>query len=188
MTRRTVTIPAPNRDANARLAAAAADLVHAANHTTVALQRIARRIVDADDERTGTRGGGGGSGTPDPTFAAALPGIDGRRDDIQARLDRERLRDAIHAVEDQARNLRNLATRLAGVTGPAATLCDGRGYEGWEIPWRPHSRDEHNGWSDPTCRQGAGRSRLCPACLKRANRWRDSRGLERLDDTEHWAA
>ncbi len=178
--------------ANLRLLAAAVDLIHAANLTPAALTLIAQRITDADEDRAGLRsglaGGGHGSGISDPTAAAALPGINGYRDDAQARIDRETMRDDITALSHMARDMRNMITRLAAPGGHAVPLCDGRNYEGHGIPWTPHSRDDHNGWSDPTCRDGAGRSKLCPACLIRMNRWRERHGLERISDAEERAA
>lgn len=191
MTRR-LTIPHVNRDANVRLLAAVVDLTHAANLAGQAVTACNERIKAADDERAGIRSGlagpGAGSGVSDPTFAAALPGINGYRDDYQAKMDREQLRDDITAIWHLARDVRNLVTRLANPNREAQALCDGRGYSGFDIPWTPHSRDPHNGWSDPTCRDGAGRSKLCPACLIRMNRWRTEHDLERISDSEERAA
>lgn len=185
-------IPALTPQANGRLVAAAIDLLHAANLTPVALTAIAARIAEGDDARSAIRsgwgGGSSGSGISDPTAAAALPGIDGYRDDARARLDREQLRDDIGAALTMARDLRNMVTRIAGYGHEGQALCDGRNYTGAEVTWTPHARDEANGWHDPTCRDGAGRSKLCPACLVRMNRWRERHGLERISDAEEVAA
>lgn len=186
-------IPALTPQANGRLVAAAIDLLHAANLTPVALTAIAARIAEGDDARSAIRsgwgGGSSGSGISDPTAAAALPGIDGYRDDDRARLDREQLRDDIGAMANMARDLRNFTARLASPWGVAPqALCDGRNYEGYETPWTPYAREEVNGWSNVACDNGAGRSKLCPTCLVRMNRWRERHGLERISDAEEVAA
>lgn len=185
------TIPAIHPNANGRLLAAAIDLIHAANLTTVALQRIATRIADGDEDRSAIRsgwGGGNGHGISDPTATAALPGIDGYRDDTRARLDREQMRDDIAAISNTVRDLRNMVTRIASPDRQPQALCDGRNYTGADLTWTPHARDDANGWHDPTCRDGAGRSHLCPACLVRMNRWRERHGLDRISDAEERAA
>lgn len=191
MTRR-LTIPHVNRDANLRLVAAAIDLLHAANATSAAVRACEARIKAADDDREGIRsglsGGTHGSGVSDPVFVAALPGINGYCDDVRARLDREQLRDDIGAIWTTARDMRNMVRRLASPHHEGQALCDGRNYSGFDIPWTPHSRDPRNGWGDPTCREGAGRSKLCPACLVRMNRWRTEHDLERISDAEERAA
>ncbi len=59
------------------------------------------------------------------------------------------------------------------------SLCDGKakGYEGVALAWVPHSREPDNGWHDPTCRDAAGPTGLCDACLVRMERWRRRQGL-----------
>lgn len=182
--RRRLTIPDPSPNANLRLIAAAIDLIHAANAAPIALAAIRERIREADEDasriRSSLGGGSGGNGISRPTEHAALAFTSG--DGPRARADREQMRDDIATHDDMARATRTLFERLAGVVPEAARLCDGRELAGWQVPWTPDSRDPANGWSDPTCRNGAGRRGLCPACLIRHNRWRIEHGLDPLSD------
>lgn len=109
-----------------------------------------------------------------------------------------------NAISDQAAKIRTSAAELerrqlahhdlCRKTVPKvpaaadAALCDGRGYEGQAIAWVPHSREETNGWHDPTCRDIANYSRLCDACLIRMNRWRSRNGLDPIGVQEGKAA
>lgn len=186
MARRTITIPAVSTAANLRLVAAAVDLLYAAEGTTPALAAIRLRIAAGDEERSAVSGGLGGaigSGIGSTTESTALRCL-ASADDYAARAEREQLRDDIRTVEALARDLRNFVARIGPQRGLSARLCDGRGYEGWEVPWTPHGQESANGWADPTCRDGAGPRGLCPACLKRMNRWRARRGMDWVSDGE----
>ena len=94
---------------------------------------------------------------------------------------REELRDridgivmAVAALDDYCRHV---AGEQARVLPP---LCDGRarGYDGHQLAWSPQAKGPDRGWHDPTCRDIAGPTGLCPRCLVRMNRWR---GANRLD-------
>lgn len=99
-----------------------------------------------------------------------------RREEVRDRLDG--IITAINSLNDMLRrDLRN-----TGVLRKVPALCDGvaKGYEGHQLAWTPHSRDERNGWHSPSCRDAADESGLCPACLLRMNRWRSRNGLPML--------
>jgi len=99
---------------------------------------------------------------------------------------REQIRDDIDALETMVRDLNAMLQRTLGDRVPRSivTLCDAKakGYDGHQLAWVRYSRDPNNGWADATCREAAGRSGLCPACLVRANRWRGVHGLTLLSD------
>lgn len=77
--------------------------------------------------------------------------------------------------------------RLGTTPAPLAVvvMCTGEGYEGRELPWRPHDSDPRNGWHDPVCRDIADvrngqQLKVCPRCLRRLEAWRARNGLPPL--------
>lgn len=80
---------------------------------------------------------------------------------------------------------RQAAASLALIEGLA--LCDGRNFEGAEIPWVRHARlDAGNGWYDPGCVWIADESGLCGKCRPRERRWREHHQLAPRDmNTPH---
>jgi hypothetical protein len=82
----------------------------------------------------------------------------------------------VMAVQSLDRLCRSVGGDLADVV---PELCDGsaRSYDGHRLVWAAYSRNPHNGWHDPTCRDIAGPHGLCDTCLTRMNRWRKSQGL-----------
>ncbi len=99
---------------------------------------------------------------------------------------REELRDRLDGLEVAVNSFANFLRRTIG---PEASkipeLCNGsrstlerKAWEGHQLVWTPNSRDDRNGWHKPECRESAGPSGLCPACLLRMNRWRARNGLD----------
>lgn len=97
---------------------------------------------------------------------------------------REDLRDRLDGLEVAINELNRFCRRKLGTRLPRhiVELCDGRDYDGAKLPWVPYSHDPANGWIDPTCREAAGYSGLCPTCLKRMNAWRERNNLHRISD------
>jgi hypothetical protein len=94
---------------------------------------------------------------------------------------REQMRDDIATLETMVADFVHMLRSTLGDRVPRyiPEPCDGkaRGYEGHELPWTPHSRDPHNGWHDPACRDAADESGLCTRCKPRMNRWRREHGF-----------
>jgi hypothetical protein len=98
-----------------------------------------------------------------------------RAADTRLRLEDTRTAINTHltTIERTLDALARLYRQAAGTRVPAPVLrCDGRGLEGSDLLWTPHSRDPHNGWYSPHCADAADNSRLCPACRVREARWR----------------
>ena len=98
----------------------------------------------------------------------------------QIRDQREQIRDRLDGLIIAHRSLDDLLRRIVptDMRRRMPDLCDGKakGYEGHMDAWTPHSRDHRNGWHNPGCREIAGPTGLCDACLKRMNRWRREHG------------
>ncbi len=159
----------------------------AAPMTTRAVSHIANVINGNDGYPSATMGDGSrSSDATSVTERAALHAVEdgsdgGRKHEVYlAKVRREDIRDLRHAIVTQIRDY----VRLLGYSLPQddrkqiAMLCDGQGFEGAELPWLPNSRDERNGWHDPTCVDMADESKLCPKCKIRERRWRARNGLE----------
>lgn len=93
---------------------------------------------------------------------------------------REAVRDKINAVVAEVQELDDLCRRIAGPQArELPPICDGRarGYDGHMLAWAPQAKGPNRGWHDPTCRDIAGPTGLCPRCLVRMNRWRSDNDL-----------
>lgn len=134
-----------------------------------------------------------GGGTDATSVEAAMM----RR--YQLRADKEQLRDWLQLMEETRQAIHRICLRIiqhrADDIEPdtlprfEVTLCDGRRFEGAHIPWVPYSRDEDNGWHDPTCVDPADESGLCPKCRVREARWRRRNGIpERANNSTAPAA
>ena len=125
---------------------------------------------------------GRSSDTTSTTERAALALCD---DDTEHRHEASRAKGAIEDMRDWWAGLRIMladGARLAAMHRPKAEraeglLCDGRPFEGSEIPWTPHSRAHDNGWCDDLCVDIADESGLCLRCGQRERRWRLARGM-----------
>lgn len=179
----------PRHEPNEQLLRAAFKLQHqAAPLTTLALGVVNDRIAGIDG-RPVSAWGAEGSRSSDTTSSTERAAI--RRVDL-ARETREELRDRrdgiLISIDNYIRFCREIVASGSPVDRPVAVLCgdyaalDMRPWEGHHLAWTPHSRDQRNGWQDPTCRQAAGRSGLCPRCLQRMNRWRRDNGLHWVSD------
>ena len=96
---------------------------------------------------------------------------------------REQVRDRLDGIVLAVNSLNAMLRRdLRDKAKALPELCDGRakGYEGHMLAWVRYSRDDQQspGWHDPGCRDIAGTTGLCEACLVRMNRWRRARGME----------
>ena len=161
----------------------------AAQLTTEALAHIANVINGNDGYPSATMGDGSrSSDATSTTERTALRALDDGCDDAgrQAaraheqwtmRNKREDIRDAKHALVTIVRDYIALLYTALPKNRQDVKLCDGRGFEGSHIPWIPGSKDERNGWQDPTCVDGADGSGLCDRCQKREYRWRLRNGL-----------
>lgn len=101
-----------------------------------------------------------------------------RTDSVRAL--REAVRDKIDAVVAEVKELDDLCRRIAGPQArDLPPICDGRarGYDGHMLAWSPQAKGPNRGWHDPTCRDIAGPTGLCPRCLVRMNRWRSDNDL-----------
>lgn len=136
-------------------------------------------------------------GWPGQTLGDGLPG--GSYDPTKDLTPVERVAHVRHLVETQIRQIVDdreavrqvilsyvfglqRAVRMRGLSDIVAEirgirLCDGTQFEGSHLPWTKHSRRPENGWFDPSCRDVADESGLCPACKIRERRWRAAHGL-----------
>lgn len=117
----------------------------------------------------------------------------------QLRSDKEQLRDWLILMDETRVAIARICHRIISrrmddqdaepLPVVEVKLCDGRAFEGAHLPWVPHSRDEHNGWHDPTCMDPADESGLCPKCRLREGRWRRRNGFpERANNATRPAA
>lgn len=143
-----------------------------------ALEHLTRERLEVDSWPNATMGDGG-SRNADSTTCVERAAI--LTHDIDAR---------IAQILDDMRTIASLAssamTVVDGALGfrvpredrrPEVKLCNCRDRDGADLPYTPHSRDENNGWSDPTCRMPASRGALCEACYVRERRWRIAHNL-----------
>ena len=157
--------------------------------TAEALDHIARELVITDGYASRTMSDGMPS-------AHAIHGLTtGRGDDNDPQTltpveqaaharwtltaERDQIRDDIDAVIQLVDSLGRVVYRAVRLRAPieGPKQCDGRDFAGSAYPWVQHSRDEMNGWLDPTCRDAADTSGLCPRCRIRERRWREANGL-----------
>jgi hypothetical protein len=140
---------------------------------TAALDQIATDLNFIDGHPpTGEQLHISGGGDTSTVEAAAM-----RTADLNAHA--TKIRNSATALEHAVYNHMELCRRTVTAVPAAAnaTLCDGRRYEGQHLTWTPHSRDDNNGWNDPTCRDIAGPTGLCDACRLRMNNWRRRNNL-----------
>ena len=93
---------------------------------------------------------------------------------------REELRDRIDGIVVAVASLDDFCRHIAGPqAADLPPICDGRarGYDGHMLAWAPQAKGPNRGWHDPTCRDIAGPTGLCPRCLVRMNRWRSDNDL-----------
>lgn len=162
----------------------------AAPLTTEALAYIANVINGNDGYPSSTMGDGSrSSDATSTTERTALRALDDGRDDAgrQAakaheiwtmKCKREDIRDLRNSIVTQIRDYLQLCESVLPRDRRPVARCDGRGFEGSNVPWIPHSRDERNGWHDATCVEAADDSGLCPKCRVRERRWRTKMGLK----------
>lgn len=97
---------------------------------------------------------------------------------------REEIRDRLDGIIIATEALDKLLRHTIGTRLPRTIveLCDGqaKGYAGHMLVWRRYDQADDNGWHDPSCRDAAGPTGLCDACLIRANRWRARNGHPRI--------
>lgn len=138
-----------------------------AQRTTDALARIKTELDYLDGWASG--GAGDGENTQPEAFMLRRYHWTGAKED---------LRDAILNVELAVRHHAQVCQSILGIDQVDVPLCNGKGYEGSDVPWTPYSRDPDNGWYDPLCANGANSSGVCNGCQIRERRWRMAHGFK----------
>lgn len=190
---------------NARALNLAYQLEQLAPQITAAIDHVRMELAIADSYPSQTPG----ASTPTGTGSASVCRCDERGGDgcdictpvsltateraadkmWQMRSKREQIRDDIRCIEETVASLSKTLRETIGTRlNHTVQRCDGRPYEGSELPYTPHSRDPRNGWYKPECADAADSSGMCPACRVRCDRWRREQDMPPLAHARNEAA
>lgn len=164
---------------NERLTSLGHLMIAIAPRFTAVLQHLAREEALCDGFTSATMGDGMPRGSSEDSTVEAAAAMR-----YAIRSERETFRDDLDAAEQVVQSLAYRLNEAAKLYAPIAKppICDGSGLEGAKDRYLPNSKDPNNGWFKPGCGNFAEHGKLCSACYRRAQRWRQERDLPALAD------